>query len=163
MSDNKWLPVVGEEYQVYYKDGTRYVEKMRVTHVGDRLLVGRVLLTESEIVLTHNNWDFKPIAPLNSETIERAKDKFKVGDVIKHKSGTSEYTILFIDTVSAGVQHANGGGRHFINLSTIEQYEKVVPIRESLSDILSGLELELYSSLEIADMILEDFDVKEKS
>jgi len=161
MSDNKWLPVVGQECSVHYRDGTLYIIKMLVTHIGERLLVGRILSTRSEVSLTRNNWDFKPIAPLKSETIEQPNTKFKVGDVIKHKSGTLEFTILFIDKISAGVQHADGGGRHFINLTNIEQYERVVPIRERLLDILNGLDL--YSDWGIADMILEEFDVKEKS
>jgi len=166
MKDNKWLPVAGEECQVYYKDGRRYVEKVLVNYVGDKFLVGRMLLTESEIALAHNSWDFKPIVSLKSETIEKVKNKFKVGDVVKHKSDTSEHTILFIDKVRAVVVLLGGddADHNLMLISALEEYyEKVIPIRVGLADILSGLELELYSSLEIADMILEEFDVKEKS
>jgi len=166
MKDNEWLPVVGEKCSVHYRDGTLYITKMLVTHIGEKLLVGRVLSNRSEIALTRNNWDFKPIVSLKSETIERAKDKFKVGDVIKHKSGTSEYTILFFDKVRDVVILFGGddADHSLILISKLESsYERVMPIREGLADILSGLDLESYSDLEIADMILEEFDVKEKS
>jgi len=161
MSDNKWLPVVGQECSVYYRSGEICIPSILVIHVDDKFVIGYSEGNKVEVYFEHTYWSFKPIIHLDSETIEQPNAKFKVGDVIKHKSGTLELTILFIDKVSAGVQHADGGGRHFINLSTIEQYERVVPIRERLLDILNGLDL--YSDWGIADIILEEFDVKEKS
>jgi len=102
MSDNKWLPVVGESCVVYYKNHTLYISNMIVTYVGVNFLVGTVLTNMSEISLTKGDWYFCPI-PDSSEVAKQKEigkvssegiGHWKTDELNKAKAdGATHYTV----------------------------------------------------------------------
>jgi hypothetical protein len=115
--------------------------------------------------VSHNRAYYQPItkyytliAICKDAADEPPKLKFKVGDVVKHKNGMKK-RIIFIDDKSVALENLCGGSRHFIQRNSFGNYEKVIPIRENLADVLRKSDF----PLEAADAILEKFNVTEKA
>jgi len=102
------------------------------------------------------------IATREPQVVESPKPKFAVGDVIKHKGGYTEYTVLYIDEVSAAVKHGDGASRCFIQASVFDGYEKVIPLRNQVISLVEHVDPSSYFD-DIADAILARFNVTEKS
>ena len=102
------------------------------------------------------------IATREPQVVESPKPKFAVGDVIKHKGGYTEYTVLYIDEVSAAVKHGDGASRCFIQASVFDGYEKVIPLRNQVISLVEHVDPSSYFE-DIADAILARFNVTEKS
>ena len=102
------------------------------------------------------------IATREPVAVAPPKPKFKAGDVLKHNYYDTKHTILFIDEVSAVVESCDGSGRRHISTNELCDYEKVIPLREQLASLITSVDDDTYYE-DIADAILEKFNVTEKS